>query len=171
MILSSYSATISIVDTLGNTKLLEEHQVESNMQEKVVSCYIASEVGQRFTIKVENDDPSEENRVTLALDGLNVHSAILDSTSRSFSFTSVCMAEDKCRYLQFSKLNVTNDENALSTSQRQWEQVGTIKTIYCIDITLISKGKRNKGLKDTACLADDGSIHELSKKAGAHCIG
>ncbi|KAI0786217.1 hypothetical protein C8Q75DRAFT_808617 [Abortiporus biennis] len=173
MLLSTYSATIAIVDELEPTNELRrplcEYQVEANPAENLMRCCIASEAGKRFEIIVENKSLFHTVVISIYLDGVHAVWGMLEK-GQMYNVQSVRTSTNSWRSLQFAQLNVTDDENSFVANRRQLEKLGSIEIDFYRVLTQGKSQVQYRPEDDMSSLTND-SVHETSKKAGAHCAG
>ncbi|KAI0079498.1 hypothetical protein K474DRAFT_1705599 [Panus rudis PR-1116 ss-1] len=150
---------------LVNNTPLEEYQVEV-VDEKTVRCYIASEAGQGFAIKVLNN-LNQETSCSIDFDGERMlHELCRASTSPVIS--EVPISKYESRPMQFALLNISDDDSLLEQDRNAWEKLGLIE-IYFRRARII--GETGSMTRREVQPRGVRPVHERSKKAGAHCIG
>ncbi|KAI0812330.1 hypothetical protein BC629DRAFT_1472187 [Irpex lacteus] len=90
---------------------LDEYCVATD-GEREMTCWIASEVGKRFTISINHTNTHQDFLVELWLDGHNVEGCMFQSTDiiRSAEFEGALAGGDCIRPYVFSSVAVTDDE-------------------------------------------------------------
>lgn len=142
---------------------LPEYGVQTNEAQREVTCWIPSEVGKNFSVSWYTTDLSIETEGSVVLDGRNVGSIIIRAyTIRRPEFESEYVSPTTCRDFSFAPIKYTDDDGYLSVPT---QDVGNIKlTIWRIELGEINT--QFSKLKDVP----DVTLHERSKKLGAHCV-
>ncbi|KAH9927291.1 uncharacterized protein B0H18DRAFT_292915 [Fomitopsis serialis] len=146
--------------TDGDEDGVPEYSVDEQ-DERLISCYIASEAGKSFSVDVYNGLSDEIVSADCYMDGENGDRLLVDPGSWS-EIKGVTVARGMQRSYIFANVQVTDDENVVHDIQ----DLGSIK--ICI-YRVVRRGVA----QEPSAYGWDGAnepIHELSKKAGLHRI-
>ncbi|KAI0325493.1 hypothetical protein GY45DRAFT_1330167 [Cubamyces sp. BRFM 1775] len=156
LILNGYSASIHCEDR-------EMDQYGMRLEdERTVSCWIASEAGKTFTIHFGDESAKTVMSVAVRMDGRSVESKAHVSRPTS-TLTGVLVSTNRIRPFLFSPLVLTDDDTLDGAVN---EELGTIRIL----MFRVQAFVYNKDLSTDRRVVDIGTIHEKSKKAGAHAV-
>ncbi|KAM6490618.1 hypothetical protein JOM56_013961 [Amanita muscaria] len=144
---------------------LPEYGVQTNEAEREVTCWIPSEVGKCFSVSWDTTNLSTDTAGYLVLDGRSVGGDITrkDSAKRP-ELASEYISPTTCRDFSFAPIKYTDDDGYLNIPT---PDVGNMQlTIWRAELGEISKQSKFSKLND----APDVTLHERSKKLGAHCV-
>ncbi|KAM6490617.1 hypothetical protein JOM56_013960 [Amanita muscaria] len=138
---------------------LPEYGVQTNEGEREVTCWIPSE---NFSVSWDTTNLSIDTVGSLVLDGRYVGGviALKNSTTRT-EFANERTSPTTCRDFSFAPIKYTDDDGYLDVPT---PDVGYIQlTVWRIELGKIDTHRK---LND----APNATLHERSKKLGAHCV-
>ncbi|KAF7322052.1 hypothetical protein MKEN_00728200 [Mycena kentingensis (nom. inval.)] len=147
----------------------EEYGVQTSIEDKTVTCWIASELGKQFQVHFRADWPALQpfhRRTTNAkflMDGVNCGSKYTSPGSIGVVKSGTLEADGKnIRPFVFSTLRLTDDDAALglngSTAQANLNQLGVVG----VDVYPVQVGGR---MNRTDAMLPQLELHERTKKA------
>ncbi|KAH9933758.1 uncharacterized protein B0H18DRAFT_981897 [Fomitopsis serialis] len=143
-------------------KVLDEHDVQ--VEDTVISCYIASEAGKEFTLWINNPS-STDISADISVDGRPFpYPSFLSAHQEDTALTYRDNASE-IRALMFSDISVTDDESAASILPDA-SHLGLVQVHICR--VQIGKDVPYEPPADVA--KNFGPLHEKTKKGGMHCV-
>ncbi|KIL58495.1 hypothetical protein M378DRAFT_86425 [Amanita muscaria Koide BX008] len=144
--------------------ILPEYGVQTNEAEREVTCWIPSEVGKSFSVSWDHDTTnlSTDTAGYLVLDGRSVGGEITrKGSAKRPELASEYISPTTCRDFSFAPIKYTDDDGYLDVPT---PDVGYIQlTVWRIELGKIDTHRK---LND----APNATLHERSKKLGAHCV-
>ncbi|GJJ11919.1 hypothetical protein Clacol_006157 [Clathrus columnatus] len=151
-------------------KRANQYQVEETNESgrKVVSCYIASEVGKEFRIGIKNYKKSSSATIRLYLNDDCVDISLHKNRTAGESFISdVYTAENEKRKFAFTAINFEEDEHSeLTTTPRN---LGSIR-MEVFRVVNIRSCYTRSARRQTATLDTPTTLSEKSKAVGCHTV-
>jgi len=153
---------VSVSVLLGDEEM-KEYAVES--EDKITTCYIASEVEKVVTFKLSNDRSDYAVRFAVTMDGTFINSWLCHCASDT-KILGARTPDWKQREIFFSTLTTTDDNDRVAQGVSA-QHLGSIEVqAYRV---ILQAYQDPEGTKTSHyCNMSDGAIHESSKKAGSH---
>ncbi|KAF9001566.1 hypothetical protein BDQ17DRAFT_1358436 [Cyathus striatus] len=149
-----------------NDKILQEFGIETDLENKVVRCWIPSEAGKRFNICWKNvEHLGKDICGQVHVDGTPVGGRLIRAGKANtciVTMDSVITSETSCRRFLFSSLQLTDDDSLLGASSAQ--KIGDIVIVFH-EVTV---GNIVPARNITLC--GQSTVHERSKKGLVHSI-
>ncbi|OJT14873.1 hypothetical protein TRAPUB_8564 [Trametes pubescens] len=128
---------------------------------RTVNCFIPSENGKRFIISWKDHGGGHHFSVRPYIDGVRIPGKICKPGDQRSRQTVRTTSADTYNALQFADLKTTDDDGAAMAV----DSLGTIE----LRVYHVHPETRSKPFRPST-FAGVGSVHERSKKAGAHCV-
>ncbi|RPD77297.1 hypothetical protein L226DRAFT_559352 [Lentinus tigrinus ALCF2SS1-7] len=143
---------------------LPEYQTQVEGDDKTIACFIPSESGKEFVIHWRDNVKTTWLKYTFKLDGRSLSHAQASSAGVTGKVAGVLTGPDIEQPFQFADLR-TSDDDALLNNMFSNADLGTIQVSVCRvheHFTVVPF--------TPATFSAVGTVHERSKKAGAHNV-
>ncbi|KAH9852267.1 hypothetical protein C2E23DRAFT_192821 [Lenzites betulinus] len=151
--------------TDGNQEGIEEYNKQGEEGEgRTASCYIPSESGKQFVIRWKDHGGEQHFSARAYVDGVRTRGKICKPRAGG-TRKGVRISADAYRAFQFADLQTTDDDAALGNAANL-EKLGTIELRV---FHIRAETGRERPFRPRA-FTGVGTVHERSKKAGAHCV-
>ncbi|KAI0812318.1 hypothetical protein BC629DRAFT_931270 [Irpex lacteus] len=148
---------------------LVEYQEKSEANPKSCQCYIISETGKRFLVRVlRSSAPQTDLAAHLWVDGQCMRKRVLAKENSLSDIDAARIDASTLRPFIFTSIVLTDDDRVLQEGSFNANDLGTI----CLKIYRIKyHGPSTRYITDKANVDNIGKpVHEKSKKAGGHRV-
>ncbi|KAF9463929.1 hypothetical protein BDZ94DRAFT_1257779 [Collybia nuda] len=158
----TFKACISVEGTT-----LHEYSVTTNEQSNTITCWIPSEVGKKFSVKIGTTAPHSTLLLCdLSIDGNFLRRAsLINRVDGMSTITSVATSATTYRHLVFSSVELTDDDAFLDTANVK--DLGDIS----LKIFEVLQFHQTETFLPEGLRVPDGKVHERSKKITGHRVG
>lgn len=145
-------------------KALEEFGRKESLEERGVTCYVASEVGQHFSIQVGNRS-SVLFAAYVHIDGIYA-SGILINPGEARMHAGVYLTEQTLRPFSFTMLELTDDDSTLAETRKIMDNLGVIEVRFHRAL----RGDATQARVVNTTLFSGQPVHEKCKKLSSHRV-
>ncbi|KZT06523.1 uncharacterized protein LAESUDRAFT_750018 [Laetiporus sulphureus 93-53] len=145
---------------------LSAYMVEFEDSNRTIGCYIASEAGKSFSIKVHNTSENMDVAVVFFVDGMPVDTGFL-RRGKEGSCIGVRTIHGSVKKFVFTEVTVTGDANLASPDDSTaWDRLGSVEVQF-FRVEDLSTFDNATFMTEVDL---ERIVHERSNKAGTHVV-